>query len=81
MKNVASKFSKTALDALEKELHITLSDERDYTEDELADLYERITDDFPYAYDDSGEPLEAGRIFEEIIDVFAGPDGLISFED
>lgn len=70
MKNVASKFSKEALDALEKELHITLSDERDYSAAELVALYDRITDDFPYSYDENGNPMKNGYIFEEIVDVF-----------
>lgn len=70
MKNIASLFSQEARQELEKQLGIVLSDERDYSANELEDLYERITDDFPYEFDADGEPLRMGRIFESIIDVF-----------
>ena len=80
MKNIASRFSADARLALKRELDIELSDEQDYTSDELEDLYNRIADDFPYSYDANGEPLELGRLFEEIMNVFSSPGGLISFK-
>lgn len=70
MKKVASLFSGEARQELEKRLDIVLSDEHDYSDDELKILYEKITDDFPYAFDADGNPLRMGRIFEDIIDVF-----------
>lgn len=70
MKNVASLFSSEARKALEEKLGIIFSDEHDYSRHELQVLYERISDNFPYAFDAAGEPLEMGRIFEEIINVF-----------
>ena len=80
MKNIASRFSTDARLALKRELDIDLSDEKDYSGDELENLYNWIADDFPYSYDDNGEPLEMGRIFDEIMDAFSSPGGLISFD-
>lgn len=76
MKNVASLFSGEALNELQKQLGIVLSDEHDYTEDELEELYEQITDGFPYEFDDDGRPRHLGRIFECIVDVFCN-NGLV----
>jgi len=71
LKNVASFFPKEALAELKAQLGIELSNEKDYSEDELSDLYNKITEDFPYAYDsDTGGPLHLGRIFESIVDTF-----------
>lgn len=70
MKNVASLFSGGAKEALQESLGITLSDDHDYSRDELEQLYERITDEFPYSYDPDGSPQESGMIFDEIIDTF-----------
>lgn len=70
MKNFASLFSEDAREELKKQLGIELSDTHDYTEEELDKLYCRITDDFPYEYDQDGEPLRMGEIFEGMIDVF-----------
>lgn len=70
MKNLASLFSADARDALKSELNIVLDDAHDYSADELEDLYEQITDDFPYQYSQSGEPDKMGYIFEGILDVF-----------
>lgn len=69
MKNIAARFSAAALAELKKQLNIELTDEHDYSDDEILDIYERVTDDFPYAFDENGEPLRMGRIFEEIVDV------------
>lgn len=70
MKNLASLFSADARDALKSELNIVLDDAHDYSADELEDLYEQITDDFPYQYSQSGKPDKMGYIFEGILDVF-----------
>lgn len=70
MKNVASLFSAEAQKELSVQLNIVLSDEYDYSDDELMDLYARITDEFPYSFDANGRPLRMGRIFEEILNVF-----------
>ena len=70
MKNVASCFSKKARDALKQELHIELSDTKDYSAPELEALYDQITDEFPYSYTNDGTPTDMGQIFEEIINVF-----------
>ncbi len=70
MKNVASYFSTKARAVLKRKLNIVLSDEKDYSHSELEALYNRITDDFPYSYEEDGTPTEMGQIFEEIINVF-----------
>lgn len=70
MKNIASLFSDRARTALRESLGITLSDDRDYSQNELEQLYERITDEFPYSFDSDGSPQEPGMIFDEIIDTF-----------
>ena len=70
MKNVASYFSAKARTVLKRELNIVLSDEKDYSHSELETLYNRITDDFPYSYEEDGTPTEMGQIFEEILNVF-----------
>lgn len=70
MKNIASLFSDRARDALQKNLGITLSDDNDYSQDDLEQLYERITDEFPYSFDSDGSPQELGSVFEEIVDTF-----------
>lgn len=72
MKGVASLFSDEAREALQVQLGIVLSDETDYTRDELSEMYDRVTDNFPYAYDEDGAPEQLGRVFEEIVDTFIG---------
>ena len=71
MKNVASLFPEECREELKTHPGIELSDTYDYTEKELDVLYCQITDDFPYEFDQDGEPLRMGEIFENIIDVFA----------
>lgn len=70
MKGVASLFSSEARQALKDYLNIVLNDEYNYSKEELVSLYEKITDEFPYEYGPSGEPLETAKIFESILDVF-----------
>ncbi len=76
MKRLASRFSEEALEELQKQMGIELDDDHDYSESELLDLYERITEDFPAEYDAAGDPLRLGRIFEDVIDVLTGLDEL-----
>ncbi len=72
MKGLASRFSAEALVELKKHLGIELDDDHDYSQTELNDLYDRITDDFPYEFDAEGKPLRMGRIFEGMIDALSG---------
>lgn len=65
MRSVASKFSAEANIALKAYLDIELSDAHDYSDDEMEDLYMRITDEFPY---ESAPELKS--VFEAMIDVF-----------
>lgn len=71
MKNVASLFSDEMKQALHTQLAISLDNSHDYSADELEDLYERITDEFPLNYDGkSGRPLGLTAVMEDMIDVF-----------
>lgn len=69
MKRITTYFSRDALAELQARLGVTLEDERDYSAEELGELYIKVTDGFPYEFDREGEPLRMGLIFEEIIDV------------
>jgi hypothetical protein len=68
LKNINKFFTNEELEALEK-IDVKFDPDRDYSDDELFDIHEKITDEFPYEYDDSG-PKESGRMFEAIIDKF-----------
>ena len=70
MKNISSVFSRDALSALKEQMGIVFNDEHDYSQGELLTLYDRIEENFPYSYQENGEPTELGRIFEEIVDTF-----------
>lgn len=79
MKNIASLFSTEARKELKDHLGIELSEGHDYSDDELNSLYDAITDEFPYDYDENGNPGALGSTFESIIDVFA-KNKLIKFD-
>lgn len=70
MKNISSVFSRDALSALKEQMDIVFDDGHDYSQGELLTLYDRIEEDFPYSYQENGEPTELGHIFEEIVDTF-----------
>jgi hypothetical protein len=71
VKNINSYFSAEELEELKK-IEVRFDPEHDYTTDELLDIQEKITEEFPYEYDDDheGKPKRLGRIFEHIIDIF-----------
>lgn len=68
MKNIGKLFTNKELRELQK-IGIAFNPEHDYSDDELIDIHEKITDEFPYEYDNDG-PKESGHIFESIIDKF-----------
>lgn len=68
MKNVTALFTQEELKELQK-IGISFNSDREYTDEELIDIHEKITDEFPYEYSDDG-PKESGQIFESIIDKF-----------
>lgn len=70
MTGVRSVFTEEELDFMKKHIGLELSDTKDYTDDELTDIYEQITTELPYAYDSEGYPLEQGQMFEAIVDKF-----------
>lgn len=80
MKNVASLFTQEARAALENQLGIALSDGHDYSDEELGGLYERITEEFPYSFDENGEPDPMGLLFESLLDTFI-TNKLVSFPE
>ena len=69
MKNISRWFSKDALEEIKK-MGIEIDDNCEYSDDDLLTLYEKITEEFPYAYGEDGMPLRMGVIFEEIVDAF-----------
>lgn len=71
MTGVQSVFTEEELNFMESSVGLVLSDTKDYSDDELADIYDQITE-LPYAYDDDGYPLKEGRLFESIMDKFLG---------
>ena len=69
MKGVRSVFTREEIEFMENTVGLKLSDEKDYTTDELFEVYDQITK-LPYEYDDEGYPLEAGWLFESIMDKY-----------
>ena len=68
MKGLASIFTEQERESLRVHCGLTLHDDKDYSRDELLDIYDLVCDTFPYEYDDDGRPLELGWIFEHIVD-------------
>ena len=68
MTGVRSVFSEEELEFMESS-GLVLSDTKDYTQEDLLDLYDQITE-LPYAYDEDGYPLREGRLFERIMDKY-----------
>ena len=70
MKNVKSFFDEKQIEMLE-EIDIELSDDIDYSDDELDDIYDKITEHYQVAaFDKNSEPLPIAEEWEEIIDIF-----------
>lgn len=70
MRNVRSIFDVQQNEMLE-EINIILVDDKDYTDDELDDIYDAITEHYQVAsFDGNGEPLPIAYKWEEIIDKF-----------
>lgn len=70
MKNVKSKFNENQLFVLSK-LGIFLTDDKEYSDDELMEFHDKITDEYlSKAFDELGEPNSLAKVFEQIIDIF-----------
>ncbi len=70
MKNVKSIFDSNEIAMLEQ-IGVKLSDDRDYTDDELDDIYDEITAYYQCAaFDKQGNPLPIVYEWESIIDTF-----------
>lgn len=70
MTGVKSVFTDKELEFMRSSIGLELSDTKDYTDDELDDIYLLITEQLPYDFDDDGTPLETGWMFEHIMDKF-----------
>ena len=70
MTGVRSVFSEKELEFMKNALDVEFSDTKDYTADELSDLYWYLSQELPYEFDEDGYPLESGRIFLSIMDKF-----------
>lgn len=70
MKNVKSLFNEKQIKMLE-EIGVNLSDDKDYTDDELDDIYDKITEHYQVAaFDKNSDPLPIAKEWEKIIDIF-----------
>lgn len=70
MTGVKSVFTENELSFMKSTIGIELSDEKDYSDDDLLEIHEEITEELPHDYDSDGYPLESGRLFESIVDKF-----------
>lgn len=70
MTGVRSVFTKEELDFMKTSLGLEFYDDKDYSDDELLEIYERITQDLPFEYDSDGFPKKSGWLFERIVDKF-----------
>jgi len=68
MVGLASVFTEKERHALQEYCGIVLNDDREYSKDDILDIYDLVCDTFPYEYDHEGRPLELGWIFEHIVD-------------
>lgn len=76
MKGICSIFNKDQLELL-KSINISLSDEKDYSPEELDEIYTQITDYYQVAaFDENSEPLPIARDWERIIDTFYDKTGV-----
>lgn len=70
MNKLKSLFSKDQLATL-SEIGITITEEHDYSDDELIGIHDRITDYYmDHGFDRDGEPLPLAYRCESLIDLF-----------
>lgn len=70
MPNIKSKFSKEELLMLKK-IGIILYDNKSYSEDELIEMHDKITDYYTSnGFDKDGQPNEVAYKCESLIDLF-----------
>lgn len=68
MIGLASMFTVKEQQALQKYCGIVLNDDKDYTDDEILEIYELFCETFPHEYDSKGRPMETALLFEHIVD-------------
>lgn len=70
MLQVKDKFNSEQIYLLES-YSIELDNDTDYTDDELMNIHDKLTDAYlSNAFDRNGEPNKKAKIFEQIIDIF-----------
>lgn len=70
MTGVRAAFTEKELEFMRTAIGLELSDTRDYSDDELLVLFDRVTDELPLDLDDEGRPLARGWLFGSIVDKF-----------
>lgn len=76
MKNLKVLYNEEQL-AMLKSIGIDLDTDKDYSVDELNDIYDKITDYYQVAcFDKNGEPLPSARKWETIFDIFYDNTGI-----
>jgi hypothetical protein len=70
MIGLASIFTEEELEFMKNSIGLELSDTKDYSEDELMDIYEKICDELPMDFWPDGTPKRTGWLFESIVDKF-----------
>lgn len=70
MNNIKSKFSEEQLLMLNV-IGVTLSDDKDYSDDELMQIHDKITDYYIFnGFDKDDSPTEVAYACESLIDLF-----------
>lgn len=76
MKNIRTLYNEEQLAMLES-IGINLDNDKDYSDDELINIYDEITDYYQVAcFDKNGEPLPSARKWETIFDIFYDNTGI-----
>ena len=70
MKKIDKYFNNEQLNLL-KNIGIQLNSDKDYTDDDLFEIHDIITESYiEFGFDKNDEPKPIAKIYEEIIDIF-----------
>ncbi|MGN0619094.1 MAG: hypothetical protein ACI4J7_08750 [Ruminiclostridium sp.] len=76
MVNINSHFNSAQLNILNS-IGIKLYDNKDYTDEELMSIHEKVVEEYLIrGFDKNSEPLPLARQFEQIIDIFFDDFGI-----
>jgi len=70
MKSIKNHFNNEQIKLLSS-IGIYLSNDKDYTDDELISMHEILTDKYLDHFNSKGDPDNQVKLFETIIDIFA----------